>query len=198
MSLKNKFFSVLTLAVATIAFSTIGFGQDKTTPTTPVAPDKAVRPERPDRPGFGRHEHGGKEFGHRGGPGGMMMRGFRDLNLTDAQKDQIKAIHEANKPDESIMTELRTIHESRKAGTELTQEQKDRLKVIREQGRAKARSVHEQIMGVLTADQKAQLEKQREEMKQRMQEFRQKRELRQQTPRTPATPATTDKPKTIN
>ena len=33
MSLKNRFFSVLTLIVATVAFATIGFGQDKTTTT---------------------------------------------------------------------------------------------------------------------------------------------------------------------
>jgi Spy/CpxP family protein refolding chaperone len=101
---------------------------------------------------------------------------LHDINLTDAQKEQIHKIMQANKPDDATMNELRAIHEARMAGTEITPEQKERLEALREQGREKAKSVHEQIMGLLTAEQKAQIESRKQEMKQRFEEHRQKRQ----------------------
>ncbi len=52
-------------------------------------------------------------------------------------------------------------------------------------------TVHQQLLAVLTPEQKAQVEKRREEMKQRRQEMRQRRkDLRQKR-------QTTDTPKTV-
>lgn len=191
MSLKNKIVSAFTLAIGIAVFSTLTFAQD--TKTTTTAPEKVERTKRGD--GHFKGENGDRKFGREGRMRRQgMMRMMHDLNLTDAQKAQIKSIRESNKPDEATRTEMRTIFESRKAGTELTAEQKDRLKALREQGRAKAQSIHEQIMGVLTAEQKAQMETRKLQMKQRMEEHRKMRQDRK-APIRPLTPTTTDKPK---
>ena len=46
-----------------------------------------------------------------------MMHG---VNLTDAQKAQIKSIREANKPDKAKFEQLKTIREAHKNGTAIT------------------------------------------------------------------------------
>lgn len=157
MSLKRKFISSLGVAAVAAAFSVVSFGQETTT-TTPAAPTKLDRKGKRGFEGRGMGRHHGK----RGG----MFRGLRDLNLSDAQKAQIKAIREANKPNEAMITELRAIREARKSGQAITAEQKTRLKAVREQRREKAQSVHAQILGVLTAEQKATLETRKTEMRQ--------------------------------
>src|SRR5580765_8063422 len=137
MSLKNKLFSVLTIAISMVAFSLFTFAQDdKTTTTTTTAPDKIERHQRDGRE-FGKGK-GGREgfegrrgFGHDGG-----MMGLRGINLTDAQKAQIKSIREANRPDPAVMTEMRTIMQAKRDGT-ITADQQARLKVLRQQGFAK-------------------------------------------------------------
>lgn len=179
MSLKNRFFSIFTIAVGLVVFSAFTFAQETKTETT--APDKAEKRMKREGRGFGKGEHGG--FGMRHGG----FKGLRGIELTDAQKEQIRVIRENNKPDETVMQELRAIHEARKAGTEITPEQQERVKVLREQFRAKAKSVHEQIMAILTVEQKAQIEKNKLEMKQRHEE---RKLQRQQKPAV----TTTEKP----
>ena len=176
MSLKSKLSSVLTLAFAVVAFTTFVSAQDTTKPQDDNA-RKAGRGfhrdgERGDRGGRGMHR------GHRGG-----MFGLRGIELTDAQKEQLRSIHEANKPDEAAMAELKAMHQSRKAGTELTDAQKERLKAIHDQMRSNREAMKAQVMGILTPEQKQQLEtqkaereKRREEMRQQRQEMRQKRD----------------------
>lgn len=192
MSLKNKFISIFTVAAGVVVFSTAGFAQDTKT-TVPTTPDKDERPERGEGRKMGDHKFGREGFGgrhgERGGMGGdrMMLRG---LNLTEAQKAQLKTIRENNKPDAATMAELKAIREARKAGTAITPEQQARVKAIREQAQAKAKSVREQIQGILTAEQKAKLEQRRTEMKERFEQRRDHRELRQKDPATK-----TDKPK---
>jgi len=184
MSLKNRFFSIFTVALGVAAFSTFAMAQDTTTTTTPEKTEKRVRSERSHRGPMDR-----KAFGDREGKRGMEMFGFRGIELTEAQKAQIKTIRESNKPSEATLTELRAIREARKAGTAITPEQKERLKTLHEQSAAKAKSVHEQILAVLTADQKAKLDARRTEMLQRMEERKLNRKQRPAAPRT-------DKPKT--
>ena len=183
MSLKTRFLSLITFVVALIAFSTVSFAQETKTEKTITPGDKMER-RGMKRGGFGRHGRMGRQGGG--------FHGLRGLNLTDAQKAQINAIRESNKPNDAILAELKAIREARKAGTEITQAQKDRIKAFREQRAAKAKSIHEQIMNVLTADQKAELEKRRTEMQQRREQFRQKREeFRKNRPARPAKPNTT-------
>ena len=174
MSLKSKLSSVLTIAFAVVAFSAYASAQD----VQKTQDDKAARKaERGFRHGGERGMRGGRHDGFRG------MHGLRGIELTDAQKEQLRLIHEANKPDDATMAELKAIRESRKAGAELTDAQKERLKSIHDQMRSKRELVKAQVMGILTPEQKQQLEtqkaereKRREEMRQRRQEFRQKRD----------------------
>ena len=173
MSFKSKLSSVFTLAFAVVALTTFVSAQETAKPQD----DGARKMERGYRHGGERGMRGGRHGGFRG------MHGLRGITLTDAQKEQLRSIHEANKPDEATMAELKAIRESRKAGTELTEAQKERIKAIREQMRANHESMKAQVMGILTPEQKQQLEtqkaereKRREEMRERRQELRQKRD----------------------
>jgi Spy/CpxP family protein refolding chaperone len=189
MSLRARFLSIFTAALAIAAFSTITFAQDDKAVTP--APDKE-KAERQFR--HGDHQKG-EGFGHRGGGmrGMGMMRGFHDLNLTDAQKTQIHSIMEANKPDKAAMEQFHTLAKAKHDGT-ITADQEAQLKALREQRQVKMRSVHEQMLNVLTAEQRATLEQKKAEMKARREEFRQKREeWRKQKEAAPSTK--TDQPK---
>jgi Spy/CpxP family protein refolding chaperone len=101
---------------------------------------------------------------------------LRGIELTDAQKAQIKAIHEANKPTGENKALFDQIRETRKAGGTITEEQKAQMKTLREAQKARMQGVHEQILAILTPEQKAQLDAKKAEMKQRREEFRQKRQ----------------------
>jgi Spy/CpxP family protein refolding chaperone len=185
MSLKNKFFSLLTVAISVVAFSVAAIAQDTTAPaTTKDGVQKRQKGDRKGRmhDGMGKGMRGGKMGRHGGG-----MRALRGLNLTDTQKAQIKVIRENNKPDAAVMTELRVIREARKNGTVITPEQRDRMKTLRGQAKLKSKSVREQVLAVLTTEQKAQIEQQKQEMKLRRQERKNNRMTK------PAV-TTTDKP----
>jgi protein CpxP len=157
MSLKSRFLSILTVVFAGLVFSTFTFAQDSKA-TTP-APEK----DKADRQWNGKHGDHAKGEGRRGG--GDMMRMFEGLNLTDAQKTQIHSILDANKPNRE---EMRALWEAKKNGT-LTAEQQTRLDTLHQQMKANMKSTHEQILNVLTPEQKAQL-------KQRMQERHEQQE----------------------
>ncbi len=178
----------MTVAAGIVVFAVGAFAQDDKpiAPATPSAPQKAARPFKGDRADFGPRKAGHEGFkGH--GKGGQMAM-LHGLNLTDAQKEQIRGIIQANKPDQANIDKIKSFREAKKEGTLPTPEQKAQMKAFRQQAQAKAKSVHEQMLNVLTADQKAQLDQQRQQMKERREEFRKNR---------PAKPATTDKPKTI-
>jgi len=192
MSSKTKFISVLSLILGIAMFTTVSFAQEATT-TTKTDKVERQKGERGfgKRKGFGGREGFGKRHGKHGGMGGRMM--LHGIDLTDAQKAQIKAIREGNKPDAATMAEMKAIHESRKAGTALTAEQQDRMKAFREQRQAKMKAAHEQILNILTAEQKAKIETRKAEMKQRFAERKLKFEERRKERGTK--PATTEKPK---
>ncbi len=177
MSLRTKFLSVFSLVLGVALFSTAVVAQD----TTP-APEKEKKTMKRDRMAS-KHARGG----HMGGK--FRFGGMRGIELTDAQKAQIKSIREANRPDPAVRAELKAIHDARKAGQEITADQKARIQAIREQAREKARSVHEQVLNVLTPEQRAQIETRKTEMRER---FKNRKFDR---PRKPGTSA--DKPKSI-
>ena len=108
----------------------------------------------------------------------MGMGFLRGIELTDAQKEQIRTIHEANKPDQATLDQMKAIREARHNGGTITEEQKAQLKQLRQAQRAKMDSVHQQILAILTPEQKAQLEQRKAEMQKRREEFRQKRQER--------------------
>ena len=190
MSLKNKLVSTFTLGAAVFAFSAIGMAQEVTTTTTDKT-DKVKGEHRGHgKRGFGkRGDFDGKRgFGHRG-MGRMGKRGmFRGIELTEDQKAQFKAIHEANKPSQELRDEMRTLHAAKRAGT-ITADQQLRIDTLKAQAKEKRASVKSQIDAILTAEQKLQIETRKQEMKLKMQERREQRKLRKA-----ATPAT-EKPK---
>ncbi len=163
MSLKNNFLSVLAVAIAVVGFSTFTLAQDSST----TAPNSDRSEKR--MKGEGRGEHQGK-FGRegQGGRHGGMMRMLHGLDLTEAQKTQIHAIFEANKPDQATREEAKTLAQAKRAGT-ITPEQQERLTALKTQGMEKMRSVHGQIIAILTPDQVTKLEQKKAEMQQRMQ-----------------------------
>lgn len=173
MALRKKLFTTTTLAVALGAFGVFASAQ---TTETPKADDTKV--EKGDRKG-GYGKRGGMSYG--GGHGMKGMRGgmgfLRGIELTDGQKEQIKAIHEANKPTGENKVLRDSIRETRKAGGTVTEEQKAQLKQLRQGQREKMQGVHQQILAILTPEQKTQLEAKKAEMKTRMEE---RRQLRQQ------------------
>ena len=168
MSLKNKFFSALTMAFALFAFSTFAAAQE--TPKTDSDNTQKREWRKGKRDGFG-----GNGFRR----GGGFLRELRGIELTDAQKEQIRTIMEANRPDQSAMEEMKTLHQAKREGT-LTAEQQERIKTLRQQARAKHDTVRQQVLAVLTPEQlqqveqrKAEFEKRREERKLQRQQNRQ-------------------------
>jgi len=127
--------------------------------------------------------------------GGGIIKG---VNLTDAQKAQIKQIREANKPNSADFDAIKPLMEARRNGT-LTDDQKAQLKAFRQAREAKEESIRQQIEAVFTPEQKAQIEKNKTEMKARREEFKQKREEWRKN-RQNGAPATTTpaKPGTVN
>src|SRR5829696_1603481 len=145
MSFKSKLSSLFVMMFAFAAFSVAVSAQDATKDG-----DKSDKTEH--RGG----RHGGFGKGMRGGPGGG-MRELRGITLTDAQKEQLRTIHEANKPDQATMEEMKSFMEARRAGT-LTDEQKERMKTLRDQSRVKHEQVEAQVLAILTPEQRAQVE----------------------------------------
>ncbi len=128
---------------------------------------------------------------HGGGHKGMKKHHGMDmqaLNLTDAQKEQMKAnreqfhkqMQELKKNDNITVKEYRSkmeqLQKEQKAGMDkiLTTEQKDKMKKMREEGQAKRKEMMDkrgekmkEKLG-LTADQSAKLDKQRADMRTQM------------------------------
>lgn len=174
MAFKSKIVSSITLVFAIGAFSVFATAQASS--ETPSA--DANKAEKHERKGFGKR--GGK-FGRHGGRGMMGRHGggmgmLRGIELTEAQKEQIKAIRQANKPSEETMAFMRSLRETRKAGGTITEDQKAQLKQMRDARREKAQAIHTQIMGILTPEQKAQLEARKAEMQQNREQWKQKRQ----------------------
>jgi protein CpxP len=183
MSLKRKILTGVTSGLAVVALSSFVMAQDNRT-TTPSQDDTQKMERKEGRRGFGRRDGGMR----RGGRGGFGMHGLRQLNLTDAQKEQIRTLMESKRgnreANQAQREELRQIIEAKRGGT-ITAEQEARLKAFRQQRRENARQMHEQILAILTPEQKAQLEQLKQERKQRHQEFRQNRRNKTTTTETP-------------
>ena len=141
-----------------------------------VAVPVAVAQSANDSDKGGRHSH----FGGHGGRGGFGMMGFGNLDLSDAQKAQLKQIHENHRQSIApLMQEIRAkrqeIHQANQSGTfdEALVTQKLReiapleAKLMGEQSR-----IHQEMLSVLTPDQKTKLDQMREQFKSRRGERR--------------------------
>lgn len=182
MSLKSKLFTGIVAVFAAGAFSVNSSAQ-----TTGETPKDGVnkteigegRGYKRGGDGFGKGMRGGKGGGHRGMGGMGGMRGLRGIELTEEQKTAMKAIREANRPDDAVREEMKTIMQARRAGT-ITPEQTQRAEQLRAQRQERAQSIKAQIDAILTPEQKQQIEAKKAEMKERRQQMKEQRQLRRQ------------------
>lgn len=169
MTFKQKFISAVTFVFAIVAFTTFVSAQD--TATQPQ--DSAAKQEKRDRK-FGKE---GKRGKHRGDKG--MLSGLQQLNLTDAQKEQLKGIMESNRTaNQGTHEEMRGLMMKKRDGI-ITAEEQTRFDALKTQMKASAKQTHDSILAILTPEQLAQLEQQKEQMKQK---FEERRKLRQTKP----------------
>jgi Spy/CpxP family protein refolding chaperone len=108
----------------------------------------------------------GRGFGKRGGFGegrrGGMGRGLKNLNLTEAQRQQARTIFENSaKNTQALREELQQLHSQRRQGGTLTTEQQNRAQELHTQLRAAMQKAHEQLQTILTPEQRQQMEQQR-------------------------------------
>ena len=179
------------LAVGTLAIA------QEAQPQAPAAPDSALRKERMEqrrerlrervgrregREGIARHR-GGEGFGRRG-PG--IGHFANELNLTEAQRDQSRAIMQRRlESTKAQREELSRLGEKRAAGA-ITAEDSARAKALRDSIRSSMEAARAEMVGILTAEQKAKLEglkaerkaKHEERMKERQERIKHRRELR--------------------
>lgn len=157
------------MAAAVAAFSFAALAQDQVE-TKPEGRQHKERFGGKGKDGFGKGFRKGR--GMRGGKHGGY--GLRGIELTDVQKEQIKVIREANKPDPALREEMKTIMQARRSGT-MTEDQKARVQVLMTQQREKSELVRMQIEALLTPEQKQQLETTKAQREQHMQERRERR-----------------------
>jgi periplasmic protein CpxP/Spy len=135
------------------------------------------------QPGTSSPQDNGQQQRHerRGGPRGMGKRGpggigrlADQLNLTDAQRQQLRAIEdrfEANT--KTQREELRRLHESTEG--QPSADAQARFQALREELGQARRAQHQEMLGVLTAEQRTQLEQLMKERKERHGEKRGRR-----------------------
>ncbi len=136
--------------------------------------DRPGRPGRADGPGrFGGP--GGPGRGGPGGPMGMLPMLGRAVDLTDAQKDQIKTIVDTHKDDwKALADRARTAHQALQAAVVadtvnealIRQKAAEVAAVDADMAVARARA-HAEVFQLLTADQKAKLKTMQTQMQER-------------------------------
>lgn len=159
----------------TLAFSALAYGQQPQTP----AQDGGIRKEGM-RHREGRSHEG---MGRRGRDGFGKFRGMRELNLTDEQRQQQRAIVQRHL--ESVKAEreeLFKLGEKRTQGN-LTAEDGARAKALRQEIHDSMQGAHTEIESILTPDQRTKLEQFKTERKALHDEMLKRRqERRENTP----------------
>jgi protein CpxP len=115
---------------------------------------------------------GGHRHGMRGG-GHMAGAGFRNLDLTDAQKTQMKQIRESHSQSlrplmEQIRAKRQEIRQASEGGTfneALVTQKLNEIAPLEAKLMGERSRVHQEMLSVLTADQKAKLEQTRADRK---------------------------------
>jgi Spy/CpxP family protein refolding chaperone len=162
----------LTVALAGL-FALVASAASAQTPSAPQGQNQT-------QPPFGRRM-GGRMGGRQSGENPMRgeheeRRALRDLNLTDAQRQQLRDIEKRYaQPFRADREELRKLMETRRNGGTLTPEQEARAKQLREELRANAERMRGEIQNILTPEQRQQLQQRRDEMKQQGEQNKQRR-----------------------
>ena len=156
-----KFRTAALSAAAVIGFATFAAAQ------APAQKDTAHRGMRGQRHGQAEGMRRGGMRGQRGQRGelGRGNRGefVKDLNLTDAQKSRIKAIHEKYQPQmkklrEDARAQFGTLRDARQKG-DTSAAARARFRIQREQLQTRVRALRQQqqneVRAVLTAEQRS-------------------------------------------
>lgn len=177
MSFKRKLISAVTSAAAVVAFSSFVSAQDNNTVNKEdnSTQKQEMREMRGGKRGFGKGMRGGKH----GGGDRMLMRSLGKLNLSDAQKEQVRQISENFKTsNQPLFEEMRALRMKKRDGV-ITADEQARAGELKTQLKASGEQMKNSVMAILTAEQKAQLKQMKAEMKQKMMERRQNRMNRQ-------------------
>jgi Spy/CpxP family protein refolding chaperone len=95
-------------------------------------------------------------------------RALRRLNLSDAQRQQVRDIERRyGQTLRADREELRKLVETRRGGGTLTPEQETRLRQLREELRANADKMRGELQNILTPEQRQQMQQTRDELKKR-------------------------------
>ena len=165
--------AIATLSAVVLAAS-IAVAQ---TVTTTQDNGQGARPEWRGRKG----NRGGDHKGH--GFGGMRAGGFfKQLNLTEDQKAKIKQIHqtsaERNKPlREELRAKRQELRQAQEGGTfneALATQKLTEMASLEAKLMGERHKLHQEMLSVLTAEQKAQLEQSKAQFKSRRGERRQR------------------------
>ena len=178
MEKMSKFSRIRVLALVSLSsivlVASVAFAQTTTTTTQ----DNQQKTRGEWRGKGKRGGHHGDFRGGRGGFGGGAM--FRQLNLTEDQKAKMKQIRESfGERTKSLRTELRAkqqeLRQANSGGTfneglatqKLTEEAGLKAKLMGEQFK-----LHQEMLSVLTAEQRTQMEQLREQMKAKRSQFK--------------------------
>jgi Spy/CpxP family protein refolding chaperone len=157
-----------------LACGMIAFAQEPQPRTTPDGLHRRDRLERKERH-RGRMRGSREGVGHRGPGIGHFMR---DLNLSDAQREQVRAITQRRlEGSKSQREELFRLREKRIAGT-FTPEDEVRAKALHQEIRASMEGIRAEMAGILTAEQTAKLEELKKERKAKRELHMKKRQER--------------------
>jgi len=115
---------------------------------------------------------GGQRHGMRGG-GHMAGAGFRNLDLTDAQKAQMKQIRDSHSQSltplmEQVRAKRQEIRQASESGTfneALVTQKLNEIAPLEAKLMGERSKLHQEMLSVLTADQKAKLEQSRADRK---------------------------------
>lgn len=131
---------------------------------------------------FAQSGKGGRHFGH-GGDGMMGGRMFSQLNLTDAQKAQFKQIRESHSATiqslrQQIHEQMQAIHQSNNATTfdeALVSQKLAQVAPLQAKLMGEEFKIHQEMLNVLTPEQKTKLDQLREQFKTKREEFKAKK-----------------------
>ena len=172
----KRLFSFASLAVMLGALGISALAQDAPTKDNAGKVEQKGRMERRmGKEGFGgrRGMRGMRGMQGRRGPQ-MFLRGLRRLELTDAQKEQVKTLMESHRTaNQPLREELRGIMAKRRDGT-ITDADKTRAGEIRQSMKTSGEQLHTTVLGLLTPEQTQKLEQMKAERQERMEQRRQR------------------------
>ncbi|NNE98589.1 MAG: hypothetical protein HKN25_06180 [Pyrinomonadaceae bacterium] len=181
MTFGRKFISIVTIALAVVALSTVSFGQE--TPATTEKPDSVKKDGKRSKYGRrGMHRKGGKRGYRRGRRGGRSA--LRGITLSDSQKQQMQTLLQSKRGERRPSAgneEMRKLMGLKRSGL-ATSAQEAELKTMMDKRKAERDAARKQmdasIRSILTAEQQEQYDKNLAERKQMMEKRKSMRKER--------------------